>query len=217
MRNVRAVRRVRRAEETGPRAVPNEWPALHEVQKRGAVSRALPSSLFTTDPIAGRPPTFTGSFSVKPDWHWKASCLPSAPTSERRKTYLPAFAASLGRSSVTWKPGIFVRIDPNSPRISDSASGFGTIRPICGGPPSRWILMTALLDERIPAAFSARSMYATVSPPKPITPAYRKFRRPTPRHVWGCDVTVAFGWNGSFTDAPRGRFAPARRKAATRG
>ena len=51
---------------------------------------------------------------------------------------------------------------------------------ICGGPPSRWMLMIALWEDPIPVAFSARSRLANVSPPKPAAPAERNWRRGTP-------------------------------------
>ena len=137
----------------------------------GTGSAGEPRSLATTDPIAGRPPTACRSRAGNPDWHWKASCAPADPTRERTNANRSARPATFGISSETWRPGILVAIGSNSPRTSRGASGFGSMVSCCGGPPSRWTLMTDLTDDRTPAAASARSRPASVSPPNPAAPA----------------------------------------------
>src|SRR5262245_9926413 len=51
--------------------------------------------------------------------------------------------------------------------------------------------MTALVDERIPAAASARSRSARVSPPSPMAPARSNRRRVSPWRLWGHFPEVA--------------------------
>ena len=148
--------------------------------KAGAGSVTLPSNLLTTQPTAGLPPMLAMSLFLKPLWHWKASCAPAEPTSERMKTYRSAVAASRGINSETWKPGSTVEIGENSPRTSEGASGFRSIMSIWGGPPSRWTLMIALRDEPTPNSDSARSRSARVRLPTPRAPAVRNSRRVTP-------------------------------------
>ena len=90
-----------RAPDDGALARVRGRPCIRSTNE-GAASAAEPCSLPTTQPIAGRPPRFARLFASKPLWHWKASCTPAAPTSERMKTSLSAAAANLGRYSQIW-------------------------------------------------------------------------------------------------------------------
>ena len=51
---------------------------------------------------------------------------------------------------------------------------------LCGGPPSRWMLTTAFVDDRIPTDSSARSNPANVNPLAESAPAARNPRRVRP-------------------------------------
>ena len=82
-----------------------------------------------------------------------------------------AMPATFGINSQIRRPATFVAIGLNSPRTSTGASGFRSIVSRCGGPPSRWMLMTDLADPAIPAAASASSRSASVRPPRPSAPA----------------------------------------------
>ena len=74
----------------GPAAGPASGP-----RTAGTGSRGEPRSLATTEPSAGRPPSDCRSLAGNPDWHWKASCAPAEPTSERMKANLVGDAGQL--------------------------------------------------------------------------------------------------------------------------
>ena len=161
----------------------------------GTGSSAVPSNFPRTQPTAGRPPTDASSLARNPDWHWKASCSPAEPTSERRNANLSAIPAIFGINSVTWKPGSLVAIGLNSPRISSGASGFGSMVSSCGGPPSRWMLMIDLTDDFTPPAASARKRSASVqAPTAPATRALRRFGRGAERMLSTGKAQRGWGW-----------------------
>ena len=67
----------------------------------------------------------------------------------------------------------------NSPRISTGASGFRSIMSICGGPPSRWMLMTALVGGRDPGGRFGAQQVGQRQPAEARAPAVRNWRRLT--------------------------------------
>src|SRR4051794_413857 len=102
--------------------------------------------------------------------------------------------ASLGKTSLTWRPGTDVEIGLNSPLTSAGAPGLGSNVSMCEAPPASQTRMQFLggaeADRLDGSAASARSrnQSSSESPRKLRSPTLRASRRVGPWHGKGLRV-----------------------------
>lgn len=127
---------------------------------------------------------------------------------DRNRHSLSIWAASMGKCSQTWMPGVLVAMGLNSPRISAGASGFMSHRSMWLGPPNRKMKMQERTRRGSPVGVAARSRARSrlLKPNRLKPPARNSSRRDRdcPGRVSAKieSMAVALGASGASTCLP---------------